>query len=69
MIVKVMEADELEPLSNILVYELEHITKKGGMSVIKVTFSQARVGFMDRSCSETSRLVTTGWDIRSPSFR
>jgi hypothetical protein len=40
MTCKVMEAYEGEHLSHILVYEFEHITKKGGMCVIKVTFSQ-----------------------------
>jgi len=35
-----MEAYEGEHLSNILVYEFEHITKKGGMCVIKDSFSQ-----------------------------
>jgi len=38
--VKVMGAHESEHLSNILVYESVHITKKGGMLVIKVSFSQ-----------------------------
>ena len=36
---KVIDAYEGEHLSNILVYEFEHITKKGGMCVIKVSFS------------------------------
>ena len=40
MTCKVMEAYEGEHLSHILVYEFEHITKKGGMCVIKVSFSQ-----------------------------
>jgi len=35
-----MEAPEGEHLSNIVVYEFEHITKKGGMCLTKVTFSQ-----------------------------
>jgi hypothetical protein len=39
MTCKVMEAYEGEHLSHILVYEFEHITKKGGMYVIKVSFS------------------------------
>ena len=40
MTCKVMEAYEGEHLSHILVYEFEHIMKKGGMCVIKVSFSQ-----------------------------
>jgi hypothetical protein len=40
MTCNVMEAYEGEHLSHILVYEFEHITKKGGMCVIKVSFSQ-----------------------------
>jgi len=69
MTFKVMEAYEGEHLSNILVYEFEHITKKGGMCVIKVSFSQAQVGFMDQRCSETPQFVMPEWDIRSPSYR
>ena len=38
--IKVMGAHEREHLSNILVYESVHITKKGGMLVIKVSLSQ-----------------------------
>ena len=38
--VKVMGAHEGEHLSNILLYEFEHTTKKCGMCVIKVSFSQ-----------------------------
>jgi len=39
--VKVMGAHEGEHLSNIIVYAFEHIyKKKGGMCVIKVSFSQ-----------------------------
>jgi len=67
--VKVMEAHEGEHPSTIVVYVFEHITKNGWMWVIKVSFSQARVGFMDQSCSESPQFVTTEWDIRSPSFR
>ena len=37
---KVINAYKGEHLSNILVYESEHISKKGGMCVIKVLFSQ-----------------------------
>jgi hypothetical protein len=40
MTCKVMEAYEGEHLSHILVYDFGHITKKGGMCVIKVSFSQ-----------------------------
>jgi hypothetical protein len=40
MICKVMEGDEGKHLSNILIYEFEHITKKGGMCEIKVSISQ-----------------------------
>jgi len=40
MTCKVMEAYEGEYLSHILVYEFEHITKKGGMCVSKVSVSQ-----------------------------
>jgi len=47
MICKVMEAYEGEHLSNILVYGFEHITKKGGMCEIKVSFSQP--GWFHRS--------------------
>jgi len=37
---KVIHKYEGEHVSNILVYEFEHITKEGGMCVIKVSFSQ-----------------------------
>jgi len=40
MICKVMEVYEGDHLSHILVYEFKHITKKGGMCVMKVSFSQ-----------------------------
>jgi hypothetical protein len=40
MTCKVMEMYEGEHLSHIVVYEFEHITKKGGMCVIMVSFSQ-----------------------------
>jgi hypothetical protein len=40
MICKVMEAYKDEHQSNILEYGFEHITKKGGMCVIKVSISQ-----------------------------
>ena len=65
---KVREVFEGEHLSDILVHEFEHITKKGGMCGIKVSFSQARVGFMGQRCSETPHFVTTEWDIRCLSF-
>jgi len=48
-----MAAYEGEYLSNIWVYDFTHITNKGGICVIKVCFSHARIGFMDQSCSET----------------
>ena len=69
MTFKLMEAYEGEHLSNILVYEFEHITNIGRMCEIKVSFSQAQVGFMDQRCSETPQFVTTERDIRSPSYR
>jgi hypothetical protein len=40
MTCKVIDTYEGEHLSNILVYELEHITKKDGMCVIKFSLSQ-----------------------------
>jgi len=40
LICKVMEAYKGEHLSNLLVDGFEHITKKGGMCVIEVSFSQ-----------------------------
>jgi hypothetical protein len=40
MTCKVIETYKGERLSNILVYEFGHIIKNGGMSVIKVAFSQ-----------------------------
>jgi len=40
MTCKVIDGYEDEHLSNILVYEFEHVTKKGGLCVIKVSFSQ-----------------------------
>jgi len=39
-ICKVIEAYEGEHVSYIVVYGFQHITKKGGMCVIKVSFSQ-----------------------------
>ena len=40
MTCKVIDSYEGEHLSNILVYEFEHKTKKDGMCVIEVSFSQ-----------------------------
>jgi len=40
MTCEVMEAYEGEHLSHIRLYEFVHITKKGRMSVIEVSFSQ-----------------------------
>ena len=40
MTCKVIDGYEGEHLSMILVYEFEHIYMKGGMCVIKITFSQ-----------------------------
>jgi len=68
MICKVMEAYEGEHLSNTLVYEFEHITMKGGICVIKVSFLSL-VGFMDQRWSETPPIVTTQWDMKIASFR
>jgi hypothetical protein len=45
MTCKVIDTYKGEHLSNIPVYEFEHITKKGGMWVIKFTFSQGLSGF------------------------
>jgi hypothetical protein len=66
--VKVLEAHECVYPINILVYEFEHITKEGGMWVIKVLVAQARVGLVDHRCSETPQFVTTAWGIRTASF-
>jgi hypothetical protein len=63
-----MEALEAEHVSNTVVYEFNYIPNKGRKCVIKVSFSQAQVGFVNQSHSETSQLVTTEWDIRSPSI-
>jgi len=61
MIFKVMEEYKVEHLSNILVDESEHITKKGRMCIMKVSFSEARAGFMDPRCSETPVHNITMW--------
>jgi hypothetical protein len=50
IICKVMEVYKGEHLSNILVYGIEHITKKGRMCVTKVTF--ALLGFFRGSKME-----------------
>jgi hypothetical protein len=60
---KVIAAYEGEHLSNIQVYELKHIINKVRICVIKVTVSQAQIGFMDQRCSEIIKFVTTKWDI------
>jgi hypothetical protein len=39
MTIKVIDTYEGKHVSNIPVYEFEHITKKGGMCVITVSFS------------------------------
>jgi len=51
-----------ELLSKFLLYKFEHITKKGGMCVTMISFSQ--LGFMDQRCSETPQSVTKKMDIR-----
>jgi hypothetical protein len=51
-----------ELLSKFLLDEFEHITKKGGMCVTMISFSQP--GFMDQRCSETPQSVTNKMDIR-----
>jgi len=48
--------------SKILRYEFEHRTKKGGMCVTMISFSQP--GFMDQRCSETPQSMTKRMDIR-----
>jgi len=45
MTCKDINAYEGERLSIILVYEFEHITKTGGMCVLKVSFSQGQGWF------------------------
>jgi hypothetical protein len=56
------EPNKGELLSNFLVYELEHITKKDRMCVTMISFSQP--GFMDQRCSETPQFMTNEMDIR-----
>jgi hypothetical protein len=56
------EPNKGELLSKFLVYKFEHITKKGRMCVIMISFSQ--LGFMDQRCSETPQWVTNKMDIR-----
>ena len=46
----------------------EHIPRKGGMCVTKVSFSQAQIDFRDQWYSETPQFLTTECDIRSISF-
>jgi len=56
------EPNKGELLSKFLVYEFEHITKKGRICVIMISFSQP--GFMDQKSSETQQFVTNKIDIR-----
>ena len=56
------EPNKGELLSKILLYEFEHITKKGGMCVTMVSLSQ--LGFMYQRCSEIPQSVTMKMDIR-----
>jgi len=56
------EPNKGELLSKFLVYEFEHITKKGRMCVTMISFSQP--GFMDQRCSETPQFGTNKMDIR-----
>jgi len=56
------EPNKGELLSKFLVYEFEHITKKGRMCVIMISFSQP--GFMDQRNSETPQFVTNKMYIR-----
>jgi len=56
------EPNRGELLSKFLIYEFEHITKKGRMCVIMISFSQP--GVMDQRCSETPQFVTNKMDIR-----
>ena|SRR5882757_2259297 len=50
-----------ELLSKIVVYEFEHITKKGRMCVIIISFF-SRVS-CDQTCSKTPQFVTNMMDI------
>ena len=59
----VMEPHEGEHLSKILVYQLEHITQKGRLGVLKMSFPQQ--GFMNQRCNETPPFMTTWRDIAS----
>jgi hypothetical protein len=56
------EPNKGELLSEFLVYEFEHITKKGRMCVIMISFSQP--GSMDQRSCETPQFVTNQMDIR-----
>ena len=55
------EPNKGELLSKLLVYEFEHITKKGRMCVRMISFSQ--LSFRDQRCSETPQFVTNTRDI------
>jgi hypothetical protein len=56
------EPNKGELLFKFLVYEFEHITKKGWMCVIMISLSQP--DFMDQRCSETPQFVTNIMHIR-----
>jgi hypothetical protein len=56
------ELNKGEPLSKILLYELEHITKKGGKCVIIMSF-HSRISW-DQRRSKTPQFVTTKMGIR-----
>jgi hypothetical protein len=56
------EPNNGEHLPKFLVYDFEHITKKGQMAVIIIFVSQ--LGFVDRRYSETPRFVTNNMNIR-----
>ena len=56
------EPNKGELLSKFLVYEIEHITKKGRMCVTMISFSQP--GFMDQRCSEAPQFVTNEMNTR-----
>ena len=70
MTFRLMDAYKGEHISHILVHEFRHRTKKGGMSVIRMSCFQARVGFINQRCiAKDQKFVTIEWDTRSPSFR
>jgi len=62
----VMEPYKGELICKILVYQLEHVSQNGKLGVNKISFSQQ--GFFDQMCCETSRFMTTWWDILSPHY-